>query len=232
MFSEFRAYLATHIHAHGPASMCSPRMVVGVLDLQVLHELSVESPFILLLVILFMLMVYSPLDQWRFRFGSKGTRVVIIVGVAMFQVCGLSLFAVCYCACPRVLRTLVFGVVISLSFFFSLSLSLSPVSLFVDVCCLLFYLSLCVVWYVWCSHTVCVFVCLCVCVCVNATLCDILQGFELKQVCLKTKTQSQWEVWGQRRRSSAVAATIPAIFNFCIRCFAVVCFHHALHSCF
>ena len=150
MFSEFRAYLATHIHAHGPASMCSPRMVVGVLDLQVLHELSVESPFILLLVILFMLMVYSPLDQWRFRFGSKGTRVVIIVGVAMFQVCGLSLFAVCYCACPRVLRTLVFGVVISLSlfFFFSLSLSLSPVSLFVDVCCLLFYLSLCVVWYV------------------------------------------------------------------------------------
>ncbi|CAK9034042.1 unnamed protein product [Durusdinium trenchii] len=34
-------------------------MVVGVLDLQVLHELSVESPFILLLVILFMLMVYS-----------------------------------------------------------------------------------------------------------------------------------------------------------------------------
>eukprot|EP00913_Durusdinium_trenchii_P012500 g11736.t1 len=35
------------------------KMVVGVLDLQVLHELSVESPFILLLVILFMLMVYS-----------------------------------------------------------------------------------------------------------------------------------------------------------------------------
>ena len=38
------------------------QMCAGVMDLQVLHSLGDESPFLLILVVVFMLLVYSSLE--------------------------------------------------------------------------------------------------------------------------------------------------------------------------